>query len=184
MAQNYRSVSDISPEASRRIKRVERNLAPGTGENSVVQFNINKLLKKEYILTSQDGQAQRFKADTIIYRNSGLISWVGKNISTNDWVNYVINLKSQSINGSIVLGNEAYEVFSLDPSTSLMVRYASFSDLTCGNTSPPPFLSSVPRTTNTIRMAGQDCNLRGIFAYTPAVRSAVLDIRGLIQASY
>jgi hypothetical protein len=28
-----------------------------------------------------------------------------------------------------------------------------------------------------------DCNLRGIFAYTPAVRSAVFDIRGLIQAA-
>ena len=122
LAQNYRAATIISPEASKRIKRIERRLAPGTANNPVAQFDINKLLQKEYVLFSPDGQAQRFKADTIIHRKSGLISWIGKNISTNDWVNYVINLRSQSINGSMVLGNEAYEVFSLDPSTSLLVQ--------------------------------------------------------------
>jgi hypothetical protein len=167
IAQNYRAAVHISPEASKRIKKIERKLAPGTGNNPVAQFNINKLLQKEYMLISPEGQAQRFKADTIIHRKSGLISWVGKNISTNDWINYVINLNTQSINGSIVLGNEAYEVFSLDPSITLMVRYASFSDLECGNSSPPPFLSTVPRSTNTSRTTGHGLQFERNFCLYP-----------------
>ncbi|NNF33464.1 MAG: hypothetical protein HKN68_05115 [Saprospiraceae bacterium] len=182
ITQTYRSSSSISTKANARIHSIENGLTISKSQNPIMQFDINKLMQQEFILTSTEGVSHRFKADTIIQRKNGLLSWVGKNISTGDFVNYVINKDLKSFNGSLVLGNHAYEVFGIDPGVSLLVHYNSFSNLVCG-TNPPPFLSTIPRQKKTERMSGQDCNLRGIFAYTPAVKSSVLDIRGLIQAA-
>ncbi len=179
-SQVYRSVNEVSAKAIERKALLERGLI--ASENPIASFNLKNLLNKRFTLRDPiDNNLNRFQADTIIRRSNGLISWLGKNLNNGSFVNYVINTNAQSINGNIVLGKKAYELFGVDPNTALLIDNQAYQNSKCGDVAPPS-ISNQSRTSNNSRMTGQDCNLRLLFAYTPNSKAMINDMEGYIQA--